>query len=82
MYSIPPQPPYGDKEDNMATTVADLSELLKGIPLGAWAAISERQNRVIAYGVDPQAVLNEAQKKGEKLPLIMRVPDQNAAMFL
>jgi len=82
MCPIPPQPPCGDKEDNMATTVADLSDLLKGIPLGAWVAISERLNKVVAYGVDPQAVLNEAQKQGEEHPLIMRVPDQNASMFL
>jgi hypothetical protein len=69
-------------EDNMATTVADLSELLKGIPAGAWVAISERQNKTLAYGVDAQAVFSEAQQKGEELPLMVRVPDQNMAMFL
>jgi hypothetical protein len=66
----------------MATTVADLSGLLKGIPAGVWAAISEQQHKVIAFGADPQAVLGEARKKGEKLPLIVRVPEQNLAMFL
>ena len=66
----------------MATTVADLSELLKGIPAGAWVAISERQNKTLAYGVDAQAVLNQAIEQGEKLPLMVRVPDQNLTMFL
>ncbi|MGD0520115.1 MAG: DUF5678 domain-containing protein [Terracidiphilus sp.] len=66
----------------MATTIADLTDLLKGIPAGAWVAISERQRKAIAFGVDAQAVLNEAQAKGEKLPLMVRVPDQNSAMFL
>ena len=65
----------------MATTVADLSELLKGIPAGAWVAISERQNKALTYGVDAQAVFNEARQKGEKLPLMVRVPDQNLLMF-
>jgi hypothetical protein len=66
----------------MATAVADMSGLLKGIPSGAWVAISEKQHKVIAFGVDPQAVLSEAHLKGEGHPLIMRVPDQAAAMFL
>ncbi|MGD0292862.1 MAG: hypothetical protein ABSB30_03320 [Terracidiphilus sp.] len=66
----------------MDTTVADIFDLLKGIPPGAWVAISERQHKTLAYGVDAQAVLNEAQQKGEKLPLMVRVPEQNQAMFL
>ena len=66
----------------MATTIADLSNLLKGIPAGAWVAISEGEHRVIAFGVDAQAVLNEAHEKGEILPLMVRVPDRNSAMFL
>jgi hypothetical protein len=66
----------------MPATVADLPELLKGIPPGVWVAISESQNKALAYGVDPLAVLDEAQQKGEKLPLMVRVPDQNMAMFL
>ena len=71
-----------DDEEKMATSIVDLSEILKGIPLGAWVAISEAQHRVIAYGVDPQAVLNEAHSKGENNPLIVRIPDQNAALYL
>jgi hypothetical protein len=66
----------------MATTIADLSDLLKGIPAGSWVAISERHHKVVAFGVDAQTVFNEAQKKGENLPLMVRVPDQNTAMFL
>jgi Family of unknown function (DUF5678) len=66
----------------MATTVADLPELLKGLPAGAWVAISEKQNKALAYGVDPQAVFDEARQKGEEQPLMVRVPDQNVAMFL
>ena len=68
-------------EVDMATTVADIFELLKVIPAGAWVAISERQHKALAYGVDAQAVLDEAIEKGEKLPLMVRVPDQKMAMF-
>jgi tRNA A37 threonylcarbamoyladenosine synthetase subunit TsaC/SUA5/YrdC len=66
---------------NMTTAVADLSDLLKGIPSGAWVAISESKNAVMAYGPDAQEVLREAKERGEEHPLILRVPDHAAAMF-
>jgi hypothetical protein len=69
------------QEDIMATAVADLAGLLKGIPSGAWVAISEKGRTVIAYGPDAQQVLSDAKDRGEDHPLIVRVPDQNAAMF-
>ena len=65
----------------MTTAVADLTDLLKGIPSGAWVAISEKTNTVLAYGPDAQEVLREAKERGEEHPLILRVPDQAAAMF-
>ena len=70
------------EEDIMATAVADLAGLLKGIPSGAWVAISEQEKRVVAYGADVQAVLRESEEKGERHPLIVRVPEQNVTMFL
>ena len=70
------------REETMATTVTDLPELLKGIPPGTWVAISERQNRALAFGVDAQTVHDEAQQMGEDQPLMVRVPDQMLAMFL
>jgi hypothetical protein len=65
----------------MTTTVANLAGLLKGIPSGAWVAISEGKHIVVAFGPDAQAVFNEAQGKGEEQPLIVRVPDQSSAML-
>jgi hypothetical protein len=70
------------KEASMATTVADLPELLKGFLPGTWVAISEEQNRALAHGADLQIVFDEAQRKGEKQPLMVRVPDQHMALFL
>jgi hypothetical protein len=66
----------------MATAVVNLTGLLKGIPSGAWVAISEEQNRVVAYGADAQTVANKAKEEGEEHPLIVRVPEQAALMFL
>jgi hypothetical protein len=66
----------------MATAVLDLVGLLKDIPLGAWVAISEAENKVLSFGLDPQAVLDEARDKGEPHPLIVKVPDQSISMFL
>ena len=69
-------------EENMSTALADLTELLTGIPAGAWVAISESRHQVMAFGPDAQAVLSEAHEKGEARPLILRVPEQASAMFL
>jgi hypothetical protein len=66
----------------MAAALTDLAALLEGIPAGAWVAISETRNKVLAHGPDAQVVLRQAQEQGEDLPLIVRVPDQNAAMFV
>jgi Family of unknown function (DUF5678) len=65
----------------MNTSAADLSDLLKGIPSGAWVAISENKRVVIAYGPDAQEVLRKAKERGEERPLILRVPEQATAMF-
>jgi hypothetical protein len=56
--------------------------LLKGIPSGAWVAISEAKRAVVAFGADAQAVYSEAREKDEQRPLIVRVPDQATALFL
>jgi len=66
----------------LATSITDLPELLKGFPPGAWVAISESQNRALAFGIDAQTVHDEAQQMGEVQPLMVRVPDQALAMFL
>ena len=66
----------------MSTAAANLSRLLKGVPSGAWVAISESKQVVMAFGPDAQEVLREAKERGEGNPLILRVPDQASAMFL
>ncbi len=66
----------------MAASVADLYALVEGFPAGAWVAVSVEQRKVLAYGIDSDAVLSEAREKGEERPLLMRVPELNIAMAL
>ena len=63
----------------MAAVAIDFSDLLKGIPPGAWVAVSHYQ--VVAYGADMQQVLAEARQKGVQEPLILKVPDRQEALF-
>jgi uncharacterized protein DUF5678 len=67
----------------MATMPAlDLATMLKGIPRGAWVAISEAKDRVIAYGSDLRVVIEDAKRKGEADPLITRVPESASTLIL
>jgi hypothetical protein len=67
----------------MATLPAfDLARVLKGVPRGAWVAISEEKEEVISFGADMRTVLDEARRKGEKDPLMTRVPESNTTLIL
>ncbi len=66
----------------MPTAIANIDDLLDGIPPGAWVAISEKLHKVLAYGIDLPAVVERARGLGEDLPLIVRVPEQSVALFL
>ncbi len=59
-----------------------LTELLKDIPRGAWVAISSQHEKVVAFGSELRAVLDEAKTKGERDPLITRGPESTSAMML
>jgi hypothetical protein len=63
----------------MSKLVANLAEILKEMPAGAWVAISAVQNEAIACGEDALSVLKEARVKGEHLPLMLRVPETDLA---
>lgn len=64
----------------MSKLVKNYAEILNGLPAGVWVAISERQHLAIAYGADARTVLNEAREKGEPIPLMVRVPETDAAL--
>jgi hypothetical protein len=62
--------------------VKDISELLAGIPKGAWVALSRDEERVIAHAAELQDVLNAAKKAGEADPVITRVLDADSSTLL
>jgi hypothetical protein len=64
----------------MSKLEPNFAELLNGIPAGVWVAISQRAHETIAVGTDARMVLNEARGKGERFPLMLRVPDTKAAV--
>ena len=65
-----------------ALPAIDLARMFAGIPRGAWVAISEEREEVVAYGADMRTVLEEARRKGEKDPLITRVPESSTTLVL
>lgn len=66
----------------MALAITDLPGLLEGIPPGAWVAVSVLEGKVLSFGDDAEAILQQAREKGEDHPLIVRVPERNLAMFV
>jgi hypothetical protein len=65
----------------MAPMVHDFGKLLKGVPLGAWVAISHDEDRVLAYAAELKDAIRKAQELGEENPVIVRVP-QSPGAFL
>ena len=65
----------------MAALALNMADLLAGIPAGAWVAISERLQKAIAYGTDARLVLNAARRQGERLPLMLRVPETDSGLI-
>ena len=66
----------------MTAESLDLSMLLKDIPLGAWVAVSQDGQRVVAFGADVRTVLEEAIDKGERDPIMLRIPENSTSLFL
>jgi hypothetical protein len=64
-------------------TAKDISKLLAGIPEGAWVALSNDEERVVAYAAELQDAIHKAKELGEVDPVVFRVPDTNGAtLFL
>lgn len=70
--------------DCLTTMLAakDISKLLADIPKGAWVALSQNEDCVVAYGVELQDVLTQARDAGEPDPVITRVPESDSSSTL
>jgi hypothetical protein len=66
----------------MAPAVYDFGELLKDVPPGAWVAISQDEQRVVAYAAEMRDALSKAKELGEEYPIIFRVPQSAVAFVL
>ena len=65
----------------MAPMVHDFGKLLEGIPRGAWVAISQDEDRVLAYAAELNEAIRQARELGEQDPIVVRVP-QSPGAFL
>ena len=69
-------------DNDMAPTAYDFGELLKGVPAGAWVAISSDEMCVVAYAAEMRDAIKAANKKGDQNPIILRVPLDPGAFLL
>jgi len=61
----------------------DVSKLLVGVPKGAWVALSENEDRLVAFAAELQDLLQKAREAGENNPIVTRVPETDgSALFL
>ena len=65
----------------MGPLVQDFGKLLEGIPPGAWVAISQNEDRVLAYAAELKDAIHKAHEQGEPNPVVVRVP-QTPGAFL
>jgi hypothetical protein len=66
----------------MTPPVTDFGELLKDVPPGAWVAISQDEQRVVACAAEMRDALSQAKELGEECPIIFRLPPSPAALVL
>ena len=60
----------------------DISSLLTGVPRGSWVALSNDEERVVAYAAELEEALNLAREKGEPDPVVIRAPEAGNASLL
>lgn len=65
----------------MAPMVRDFGKLFEGVPRGAWVAISQSEDRVLAYAAELHDAIQKAREKGEPNPVIVRVPQSSGAFL-
>lgn len=72
----------GSENRVMAAATTNFGELLRGVPRGAWVALSHDESTLIAYAAELKTVLALAAEKGESDPVVLRVPELPASLLL
>jgi hypothetical protein len=60
----------------------DISRLLKDVPKGAWVALSNDEERVVAHAPELEEALNKARDAGESDPVVTRVPQHGPYVLI
>jgi hypothetical protein len=63
-----------EKKPVRSESVRDLSKLLKNVPPGVWVALSRDETRVLGFGSTMKEASCQAQQKGEKKPVLIKMP--------
>ena len=58
-----------------------IAQLIKPFP-GRWVALSADDREVISVGKSARAVFDQARKKGESCPHLMKSPDSSTVAFI
>ena len=60
----------------------DIEKLTEGVPRGQWVAIASTPDRRVATGANVEEVIRNARAQGTDEPLVIRVPESDAALIL
>ena len=60
----------------------DIERLTEGVPRGRWVAIASTRDHRVATGADVDEAIRNAQAEGEDEPIVIRVPESDAALVL
>jgi hypothetical protein len=60
----------------------DVSKLLIGLPKGAWVALSNDEERLLACAAELSEAIRVAKAAGEPDPVVMRVPESDSPLAL
>ena len=63
-------------------TAKDISKILADVPKGSWVALSNDEERVVAYADDLEEALDKAREAGETDPVVTRVPENGASTLI
>ena len=66
----------------MAALTIDFATVLRDVPKGSWVALSNDKKRLLAFGPDMDRVIDQAHEAGESDPIIARIPESSASLFL
>lgn len=59
----------------------DMTRVIRKYP-GLFVALSRNRKKVLGKGTTPEQALREARKRGVKIPLLTRIPEENRSYLV